>query len=64
MINSHRLLVTGHRVPYTADLAKQAQDSDERRWWQSWLLIAAAIAAAVLLIGLLVRIIKRRQHAA
>ncbi|MCI1987216.1 MAG: class C sortase [Lactobacillus sp.] len=64
MINSHRLLVTGHRVPYTADLAKQAHNSDERRWWQSWLLIAAAIAAAVLLIGLLVRIIKRRQHAA
>ncbi|MFD1484411.1 class C sortase [Lacticaseibacillus baoqingensis] len=63
MINSHRLLVTGHRVPYTDDLAKQTQASDRKRWWQSWALIAVAIAAVGVLIWLLIRIIKRRKQA-
>ncbi|WP_461213449.1 class C sortase [Lacticaseibacillus sp. GG6-2] len=63
-INSHRLLVTGHRVPYTQALAKKVRLSDDKRWWQSLAFIIAAIAAAVIAIGLGIRAVRRyrRNH--
>lgn len=50
MINSHRLLVKGHRVPYTEKIAKQVEKADNLRHRQSTCLIAIIIIAIVLLL--------------
>lgn len=34
MINSHRLIVTGHRIPYTEDLVKKNKDTP---WWTKFI---------------------------
>lgn len=34
MINSHRLIVTGHRVPYTPEIAKQHEKMQEPWWYR------------------------------
>ncbi|WP_179394093.1 class C sortase [Lacticaseibacillus absianus] len=58
-INSHRLLVSGHRVPYTAGTAESVKASQQRAWWQSGGVIAAAVAALGVLGWLLVRTLRR-----
>jgi sortase A len=49
MVNTHRLLVTGHRVPYTK---KEAKAMKKVAWWKAhkiFLWLAGAIAALALL---------------
>ena len=60
-INSHRLLVTGYRVPYTEATAKAARDGDRRAWWQNLGIIAAAAVGLGALIALIVRAVKKHR---
>lgn len=53
MINSHRLLVTGHRVPYTEKIAKAMKRADEKRQLKQLLiLIGVGLAVFLLIIGI------------
>lgn len=61
-INSHRLLVTGHRVPYSEATAKEADRGNRRAWWQNIGIIAAAVAAVALVITLIVRAVKKHRR--
>lgn len=49
MINTHRLLVRGHRVPYVPEKAEKEVKEAKSRWW----IKIAAIAGGVLLLFLL-----------
>ncbi|MFC4772249.1 class C sortase [Enterococcus hermanniensis] len=50
MINSHRLLVTGHRVPYTEKIAKTVKRADDaRNLKQLFILLGIVITISVLL---------------
>ncbi|MBO0454729.1 sortase A [Enterococcus sp. AZ007] len=49
MINSHRLLVKGHRVPYTEKMAKAIKKADDTRKLKE-LLILAGVGLTVLLL--------------
>ncbi|TDM14933.1 class C sortase [Macrococcus bovicus] len=63
MINSHRLIVTGHRVPYTPEEAKKHEAAQEP-WWYKFLnvyknyLIGLAVA---LILYLLYRLWNKRK---
>ncbi|MFD1431617.1 class C sortase [Lacticaseibacillus yichunensis] len=59
MINSHRLLVTGHRVPYTEELAADTKKADQHRNWLSIAIIALAVVGAGLAIWLIVRAVRK-----
>lgn len=48
MINSHRLLVTGYRVPYTADMTKKIDNANR---WQTLKQSVVLIGVVLLLIG-------------
>ncbi|WP_056969793.1 class C sortase [Lacticaseibacillus thailandensis] len=50
MVNSHRLLVTGRRVPYTAQVARATKDDAESRYHRSVALLVG-IVAAILSVG-------------
>lgn len=53
MINSHRLLVTGHRVPYSEDIAKQLEKADRERKIQDTLIVTGiSIGIVTLLFGI------------
>lgn len=58
MVNSHRLLVTGHRVPYTEKLAKAIAESNQSRTWQQVAIIAATLLAILLILVLLAKVIR------
>lgn len=49
MINSHRLLVRGHRIPYVPEMKKEIEKSDNQRQLKQILILAGAVAAVVLL---------------
>ncbi|MFC0277552.1 class C sortase [Enterococcus devriesei] len=52
MINSHRLLVTGHRVPYTEEMAKAIDQANKTRNLKQMLtLIGLLLTVLLLLIG-------------
>lgn len=57
MINSHRLLVTGHRVPYTGAITRQINKSNRERWLQHFLVLFGVCLAVILLLLLLYRIL-------
>lgn len=59
MVNSHRLLVTGRRVPYTAAVAKQADQGAKERYNRSTVILIAVVAG---IIGLIVVLVWRRQR--
>lgn len=61
MINSHRLLVTGHRVPYTEEVAAAVKSGNQTRWWTQAGILAGTLITAVLLSYLLIRTIYRAQ---
>ena len=46
-VNSHRLLVTGERIPYTGE-AEQGQEDDKSRFW--WILIVTLLLAIIVLV--------------
>lgn len=53
MINSHRLLVTGHRVPYTKKMAQAIKKADDTRKLKELLvLIGVALTVLLLLFGI------------
>lgn len=53
MINSHRLLVTGHRVPYTEEMAKAIKKADESRTLKELaVLIGVGLTIVLLLFGI------------
>jgi len=58
MINSHRLLVTGHRIPYTEKLAKEVASGNKAREQKNIFIIAGTFALILLLLYLLYRAIK------
>ncbi len=64
-VNSHRLLVTGHRVPFTAELAEQAAaempPSLVLEPWM-WGLLGGAAAAIALFVVLLIRDARRNRR--
>lgn len=56
MINSHRLLVTGHRVPYTEEMAQAIKKADDTRKLKELLtLIGVGVAILVLLLEFIAR---------
>ncbi|MTV44632.1 class C sortase, partial [Streptococcus pneumoniae] len=57
MINSHRLLVRGKRIPYTAPIAERNRAVRERGQFWLWLLLGAM---AVILL-LLYRVYRNRR---
>lgn len=58
MINSHRLLVTGHRVPYTEKLAKAVASGNKAREQKNILIITGTVLLILVLLYLLYRAIK------
>lgn len=55
MINSHRLLVRGHRVPYTEEVEKAVEEGDRMRQLRQLLIIAALVLLALLFLYMLFR---------
>lgn len=58
MINSHRLLVTGHRVPYTDKLEKAVEKGNKAREQKNIFILMGTILLVLLLLYLLYRAIK------
>lgn len=54
-INSHRLLVTGKRVPLKKVAAESVDDTAKRQWWQAIAKIVAALLALILFLILVIR---------
>ncbi|EOH80932.1 MULTISPECIES: class C sortase [Enterococcus] len=53
MINSHRLLVTGHRVPYTEKMAKAIKQADDsRKLKEILILVGVGLSILILLFGI------------
>ena len=66
MINSHRLIVTGHRVPYTPEEAKKHEAAQEP-WWYKFLNVYKSYLIgliAALILYLLYRLWSRRKKGA
>lgn len=57
MINSHRLLVTGSRVPYTANIKKSLKQSSQTQFVINVLLLVGFILLSFLMMWVLYRII-------
>lgn len=55
MINSHRLLVRGHRVPYTEEVAASVKKGDQWRLLKQWLIIGGLFLSLFVLLYLLYR---------
>lgn len=55
MINSHRLLVRGHRIPYTEEVAAKLEDGDRARQLRQLLIIATVVVLILLFAYLLFR---------
>lgn len=59
MVNSHRLLITGKRVPYTKKVAKVVRNSMGTEWRQQLGIMAGALAC----FGIIAFLVGRRIHA-
>lgn len=59
MINSHRLLVTGERVPYTPEIKQQKAEGDRWRKWKQIGIVAGVVFFVGLLFFLMYRGIAR-----
>lgn len=62
MINSHRLLVTGKREPYTESLGQAAKSADQWRFWKSAAIIGGVLLLAVLIVWLARRYLRRQRR--
>lgn len=58
MINSHRLLVRGHRIPYTEKIASDAQKAVSSRRLYQWGILAGIVGLSAGVILLLYRVLK------
>lgn len=59
MINSHRLLVTGKRVPYTPEIKQAIQNGDRFRRFKQFAILTGVSMIVVLSLWLLVRVIRQ-----
>lgn len=65
-VNSHRLLVRGHRVPYTPEAEAQAMETQKPGWFQSLpmqyrhLLIGLGIVLVIVVLRILIGVLLRR----
>lgn len=50
MVNSHRLLVTGFRVPYKEEMAKEVKKTQDYHLWRLIGMSAAAVITAILIL--------------
>lgn len=57
MINSHRLLVRGHRIPYKAEMTEKVKKSDKFRQLKDILLLLGIILFIIIVIGMIARMI-------
>lgn len=67
MINSHRLLVRGHRIPYVPEMKKELNKSDNDRKLKQILILGGAVVTVILLLWLFSRwlrgvLIKGRRY--
>lgn len=61
MINSHRLLVTGHRVPYTATVKKEMVKGNRNRHLKQVGILVGTLVIVTSSLSILVRIILRER---
>lgn len=64
MINSHRLIVQGHRIPYTPAEAKQRQNEQDA-WWMKFIYVYKNYLIGIgvtILLYLVYRIFKKRKR--
>ncbi|MDT2600637.1 class C sortase [Enterococcus hulanensis] len=57
-VNSHRLLVRGHRIPYTKAMAKKKAQVDERKKFKQLLMLTAVILGTLLILWIFYRIVR------
>ena len=57
MINTHRLLVTGHRIPYSESVKKEEEKGNQERTLRQLLILAGTIIAVVILLLFIGRLI-------
>ena len=57
-VNSHRLLVRGHRIPYTKAMAKKKAQVDERKKFKQLLILTAVILGTLLILWIFYRIVR------
>lgn len=57
MINTHRLLVTGHRIPYSESVKKEEEKGNQERNLRQLLILAETIIAVVILLLFIGRLI-------
>lgn len=57
MINTHRLLVTGHRIPYNESVKKEEGKGNQERTMRQWFILAGTIIAVVILLVFIGRLI-------
>ena len=57
MINTHRLLVTGHRIPYSESVKKEEEKGNQERNLRQLLILAGTIIAIVILLLFIGRLI-------
>lgn len=57
MINTHRLLVTGHRISYNESVKKEEGKGNQERTMRQWFILAGTIIAVVILLVFIGRLI-------
>ncbi|EOH57745.1 sortase [Enterococcus faecium EnGen0263] len=57
MINTHRLLVTGHRIPYSESVKKAEEKGNQERTLRQLLILAGTIIAVIILLLFIGRLI-------
>ncbi|MGC4431554.1 class C sortase, partial [Streptococcus suis] len=62
MVNTHRLLVRGHRIPYVAEDHLKAAENAEKRILIRYLLYALGMLVIILLIILFTRRRKKKKQ--
>lgn len=61
MVNSHRLLVHGYRIPYTQDMDEQIQKVENTVQKKLLLILALVLLGLLLLLILIIRLFKKRR---
>lgn len=57
-INSHRLLVTGHRVPYNSLIEQQVEKQNKQSKWLNMLMVTGVVLFFIIVIICIVRMIR------
>lgn len=57
-VNSHRLLVRGHRIPYTKEMAQKKAKVDDRKKLKQLLILVAVLIGGLLILWIFYRIIR------